>query len=55
MTTTRKIDGTAESRSNRLLGQRIALYRAAGLRLTESRPVRSFGRALVEQSWAIDF
>lgn len=32
-----------------------ALYRAAGLRLTESRPVRSFGRALVEQSWAIDF
>ena len=36
MTTTRKIDGTAESRSNRLLGQRIALYRAAGgLTLTD--------------------
>lgn len=30
MTTTRKSDGAAEARNNRLLGQRIALYRAAG-------------------------
>lgn len=30
MTTTRKTDGAAEARNNRLLGQRIALYRAAG-------------------------
>lgn len=36
MTTTRKTDGAAENLSNRLLGQRIALYRAAGgLTLTE--------------------
>ena len=36
MTTTRKTDGAAENRSNRLLGQRIALYRAAGgLTLTD--------------------
>lgn len=30
MATTRKSDGEAEARNNRLLGQRIALYRAAG-------------------------
>lgn len=30
MTTTRKSDGAAEARNNRQLGQRIALYRAAG-------------------------
>lgn len=32
-----------------------ALYRAAGLRLVRSVPVRSFGQDLVEQTWAIDF
>ncbi len=32
-----------------------ALYVAAGLRVTASRPVRSFGCDLVEQTWAIDF
>lgn len=31
------------------------LYRAAGWRLTASRPVRSFGADLVEQAWAFDF
>lgn len=30
MTTTRKTDGPTEARYNRLIGQRIALYRAAG-------------------------
>ncbi|MEC7258163.1 MAG: GNAT family N-acetyltransferase, partial [Pseudomonadota bacterium] len=30
-----------------------ALYAAAGWQLIESRPVRSFGVDLVEQSWAI--
>ena len=36
MATTRKSDGAAEARNNRLLGQRIALYRAAtGLTLAE--------------------
>lgn len=30
MATTLKSDGAAEARNNRLLGQRIALYRAAG-------------------------
>ncbi|MCU0912605.1 MAG: GNAT family N-acetyltransferase [Rhodobacteraceae bacterium] len=32
-----------------------ALYRAAGLRVTRSVPVRSFGQDLIEQTWAIDF
>jgi GNAT superfamily N-acetyltransferase len=32
-----------------------ALYAAAGLRVTASDPVTSFGRALVEQTWEIDF
>lgn len=32
-----------------------ALYRAAGLRIVGSRPVRSFGQDLVEQTWQIDF
>jgi ribosomal protein S18 acetylase RimI-like enzyme len=32
-----------------------ALYRAAGLRVVRSEPVRSFGQDLVEQTWAIDF
>ncbi|TDK51748.1 GNAT family N-acetyltransferase [Antarcticimicrobium luteum] len=31
-----------------------ALYAAAGWRLTESKPVHSFGVDLVEQSWRID-
>ncbi|GGH29983.1 Ribosomal protein S18 acetylase RimI [Cribrihabitans marinus] len=31
-----------------------ALYRAAGWRLLDSKPVRSFGVDLVEQSWSID-
>jgi GNAT superfamily N-acetyltransferase len=30
-----------------------ALYARNGFRLTESRPVRSFGRDLVEQTWEI--
>jgi len=32
-----------------------ALYRAAGLRIVDSRRVRSFGQDLVEQIWQIDF
>jgi GNAT superfamily N-acetyltransferase len=31
-----------------------ALYAASGWRLAASRPVHSFGRDLVEQSWKID-
>ncbi|MCA0869664.1 GNAT family N-acetyltransferase [Seohaeicola saemankumensis] len=31
-----------------------ALYRAAGWRLVDSKPVHSFGVDLVEQSWRID-
>jgi GNAT superfamily N-acetyltransferase len=32
-----------------------ALYRAAGLRIVESKAVRSFGQDLVEQIWQVDF
>nr|WP_316774411.1 hypothetical protein [Sedimentitalea todarodis] len=31
-----------------------ALYKASGWHLVDSRPVRSFGVDLVEQSWHID-
>jgi GNAT superfamily N-acetyltransferase len=31
-----------------------ALYARRGFRLTDSRPVRSFGQDLVEQTWEID-
>lgn len=31
-----------------------ALYKASGWQLVDSRPVRSFGAELVEQSWHID-
>jgi len=31
-----------------------ALYAASGWELTESKPVHSFGRNLIEQSWRVD-
>ena len=50
MTTKRKSDGAAEARNNRLLGQRIALSRAAkGLTLAELATAVGGGHQLIQR------
>lgn len=50
MTTKRKSDGAAEARSNRLLGQRLALYRSAkGLRLADVAEAVGVGLQLIQR------
>lgn len=50
MTATRKTDAAAEARFNRLLGQRLALFRAArGLRLADVAEAAGVGLQLIQR------
>lgn len=50
MTATRKTDAAAEAHSNRLLGQRLALFRAArGLRLADVAESAGVGLQLIQR------